>query len=306
FLENENIGVILEASEREHGTARVYRGGSYDLDKEPGLPNLVVSNEQYGRLYRIAKKNIPVNLNINIQNKFYEEDTVAFNVIAEIPGTDKKLKKEVVLLGGHLDSWHTGTGATDNAAASAVMMEALRILKALGIQPKRTIRLGLWSGEEQGYLGSRGYLAKHYGESLTMELKPEHKDFSVYFNLDNGAGKIRGIYLQGNDAARPIFEAWFKPFNDMGAETVTIQNTSGTDHIPFNQLGLPGFQFIQDPIDYMNRTHHTNMDVYEHVIAGDVIQSAIIVATFAYHAAMREGQFPRQPLPEPRKKSSWE
>jgi Zn-dependent M28 family amino/carboxypeptidase len=260
-----------------------------------------VSNEQYGRIYRILEKNIPVTLKINIQNKIFEDDTLGFNLIAEIPGTDGSLEDEIVMLGGHLDSWYAGTGATDNAASCAVAMEAMRILKKIGVKPLRTVRLALWGGEEQGYLGSRGYLAKHYGDRKTMKLKDAHEDFSVYFNLDNGAGKIRGIYLQGNDAARPIFEAWFKPFHDMGANVVTIRNTSGTDHIPFNELGLPGFQFIQDPIDYMSRTHHTNMDVYEHVIPGDVMQASMIMATFVYHAAMRDAKIPRKPLPEPSK-----
>lgn len=296
LLKDENVGVVLEPSEREHGTVRVYSRGGYKLDEEPNIPNVIISNEQYGRIYRIIEKNIPVTLKINVQNEIIENDTIGFNLLAEIPGTDED---EVVMLGGHLDSWFAGTGATDNAAACAVAMEAMRILKKLGIKPKRTIRLALWSGEEQGYLGSRGYLAKHYGDRKTMKLKDAHEDFSVYFNLDNGAGKIRGIYLQGNDAARPIFESWFKPFHDMGASVVTIRNTSGTDHIPFNELGLPGFQFIQDPIDYMPRTHHTNMDVYEHVIPGDVMQASMIMATFVYHAAMRDERIPRKQLPEP-------
>jgi hypothetical protein len=302
FLKDEKVSVILQPSEREHGTIRVYSRGGYKLDEEPGLPSIVVSNEQYGRIYRILEKNIPVTLNVDVQNKIFENDTLGFNLIAEIPGTDGSVEDEVVMLGGHLDSWHSGTGATDNAAACAVAMETMRILKKIDVKPRRTIRLALWGGEEQGYLGSRGYLAKHYGDRKTMELKDAHEDFSVYFNLDNGAGKIRGIYLQNNDAARPIFEAWLKPFNDMGANVVTIRNTSGTDHIPFNELGLPGFQFIQDPIDYMTRTHHTNMDVYEHVIPGDVMQASMIMATFVYHAAMRDEKIPRKPLPEPSKK----
>ena len=305
FFKEERVGIVLVPSEREHGSVRVYSRGGYKLSDEPGIPRIVVSNEQYGRIYRIMNKKIPVTLKIDVRSDFFDDDTVGFNVIAEIPGTDGRLEDEVVMLGGHLDSWHAGTGATDNAASCAVAMEVMRILKEIGVKPKRTIRLALWTGEEQGYLGSRGYLAKHYGDRKTMKLKEAHKDFSVYFNLDNGAGKIRGIYLQENDAARPIFEAWLKPFHDMGASTVAIRNTSGTDHIPFNELGLPGFQFIQDPIDYMTRTHHTNMDVYEHVIPGDVMQSSIILATFVYHAAMRDQKIPRKPLPEPQKSGSW-
>jgi hypothetical protein len=299
FLKNKNVGVVLRASEREHGTIRAYSRGGYKMNEEPGVPSILISNEQYGRIYRILEKKILVTLKVNVQNKIFEDDTLGYNLIAELPGTDGSLDDEVVMLGGHLDSWHAGTGATDNAASCAVAMEAVRILKKIGVKPRRTIRLALWGGEEQGYLGSRGYLAKHYGDTKTMELKEAHEDFSVYFNLDNGAGKIRGIYLQKNDAARPIFEAWLKPFHDMGATVVTIRNTSGTDHIPFNELGLPGFQFIQDPIDYMPRTHHTNMDVYEHVIAGDVMQASMIMATFVYHAAMRDEKIPRKPLPEP-------
>jgi hypothetical protein len=299
-LQENNVGVVIQPSEREHGTVRAYSRGGYKMSDEPGLPSILISNEQYGRIYRILEKNIPVTLNINVKNKFFEDDTLGFNLIAEIPGTDGSVDDEIVMLGGHLDSWHAGTGTTDNAASCAVAMEAVRILKKLGVKPRRTIRLALWGGEEQGYLGSRGYLAKHYGNRKTMELKDAHDDFSVYFNLDNGAGKIRGIYLQGNDAARPIFETWLKPFNDMGANVVTIRNTSGTDHIPFNELGLPGFQFIQDPIDYMPRTHHTNMDVYEHVIPGDVMQASMIMATFVYHAAMRDEKIPRKLLPEPK------
>ncbi len=306
FLIEQNVGVILEPSEREHGTVRAHRGGSYKLNEDIALPNLVVSNEQYGRMYRILKKEHPLTMQIDIQNTFFERDTIAFNVIAEIPGSDRKLEDEVVMLGAHLDSWHAGTGATDNGGNCAIVMEAIRILKAIGVKPRRTIRMALWSGEEQGYLGSRGYLAKHYGDRKTMELKDMHKDFSVYFNLDNGTGKIRGIYLQENDAVRPIFEAWLKPFNDMGANVVTIKNTTGTDHIPFNEIGLPGFQFIQDPIDYMPRTHHTNMDVYEHVIPGDAMQASVILASFAYHAAMRDAKIPRKPLPEPKPKDPWE
>jgi hypothetical protein len=248
LLKDENVGVVLEPSEREHGTVRVYSRGGYKLDEEPNIPNVVISNEQYGRIYRIIEKNIPVTLKINVQNEIIENDTIGFNLLAEIPGTDED---EVVMLGGHLDSWFAGTGATDNAAACAVAMEAMRILKKLGIKPKRTIRLALWSGEEQGYLGSRGYLAKHYGDRKTMKLKDAHEDFSVYFNLDNG-----------------------------------------------------GFQFIQDPIDYMPRTHHTNMDVYEHVIPGDVMQASMIMATFVYHAAMRDEKIPRKQLPEP-SNSNW-
>jgi Zn-dependent M28 family amino/carboxypeptidase len=221
-------------------------------------------------------------------------------VIAEIPGTDPKLKDEIVMLGGHLDSWHTGTGATDNAAGCSVMMEAIRILKTLGVQPRRTIRIGLWSGEEEGLLGSRGYVKKTFADPADMKLLPEHEKFSSYFNIDNGTGKIRGIYLQGNAACRDIFQQWLEPFNDLGAKTVTISNTGGTDHQSFDAVGLPGFQFIQDEIEYNNRTHHSNMDVYDHLVPDDLKQIATIVAAFVYDAAQRDEKLPRKPLPQPR------
>jgi len=301
FLFDEGVALILEASQREHGTVRLTDGGSYKIGADSALPTLVVTIEHYGRLARLIEKNIPVKLQSLVNTRFYTDDSLGYNVIAEIPGVDKRVKNEVVMFGGHLDSWHAGTGATDNAASCAVAMEVMRILKEIDVKPRRTIRMTLWDAEEQGYLGSRGYILKHFGDRKTMKLKPEYDLFSVYFNLDNGAGKIRGIYLQGNDAARPIFEAWLKPFNDMGAATITIRNTSGTDHIPFNEIGLPGFQFIQDEIDYMTRTHHTNMDVYEHVIPGDVMQASAIMASFVYHAAMREGKIPRKELLDQKK-----
>jgi Zn-dependent M28 family amino/carboxypeptidase len=226
-------------------------------------------------------------------------------VIAEIPGTD--LKDEIVMLGAHYDSWHAGTGATDNASGSAVMMEALRIIKALNLKPRRTIRIGLWSGEEQGLLGSRAHVTKHYGRRIggqggqgnapRFELLPAHEKFSAYFNLDNGTGKIRGVYMQGNEAVRPIFRTWLAPFKELGAETLTISNTGGTDHQSFDAVGLPGFQFIQDPIEYNTRTHHTNMDVYERIIEDDMKQAATIIAAFAYNAAMRDKKLPRKTPP---------
>ncbi len=299
FLAKENIGVILQAGSIPDGTLRVMSGGSYKQSSDrPALPTLVVAPEHYNRIARLVKKWKDVELSINIQNQFFEEDTLGYNVIAEIPGSDRRLKKELVMLGAHIDSWHSGTGATDNAAGSAVMMEAVRILKAIDVRPRRTIRLALWSGEEQGLLGSRGYVKKHFGDAETMELKPDHQKLSAYYNLDNGSGKIRGIYLQGNDACRPIFEAFFQPFHDMGATTVTIRNTSGTDHLSFDRLGLPGFQFIQDPLEYFARTWHTNMDTYEHVSPGDLMQASVIVAAIVYHTAMRDEKLPRKPLPE--------
>jgi carboxypeptidase Q len=299
MAQQQGAALLLQLSEREHGTVRLTEGGSHDLNAAIGPPALVVAVEHYGRISRLLERKIPVTLRAEIQTRFYDQDSVGFNVIAEIPGTDKKLKQEVVMLGAHLDCWHAGTGVADNGGCCAIMMEVMRILKTIDARPRRTIRLALWSAEEQGYLGSRGYIAKHFGDRKTMNLKPEHADFSVYFNLDNGVGKIRGIHLQGNDAARPIFESWFMPFNDMGAATVTIRNTGGTDHIPFNEIGLPGFQFVQDDLDYMPRAHHTNMDVYERAIPGDVMQNVAILTSFVYNAAMRDEKIPRKELPKP-------
>lgn len=299
FLKDEGAALILEPSQREHGTVRLGSGGSRDMKAEPGFPTLVVANEHYGRLYRMIEKGADVELAADVETIFYTDDSLGFNLIAEIPGVDRKLKKEVVMLGGHLDSWHAGTGATDNAASCSIAMEAMRILKKLNVRPRRTIRLALWSGEEQGLLGSRAYVKNHFADRRTMELLDDHEKVSVYFNLDNGAGKIRGIYAQENDAVKPIFEAWLAPFADMGAETVSIRRTGSTDHIAFDEVGIPGFQFIQDPMNYFTRTHHTNMDVYENVVESDLIHSSIIMATFVYNAAMRDAKIPRKALPAP-------
>ena len=243
---------------------------------------------------------MPVKMEVDVKTKFHTKDLQGYNVIAEIPGTDPALKEEVVMIGAHLDSWQTGTGATDNASGSSVMMEAMRILKTIGAQPRRTIRIGLWSGEEQGLLGSRGYVKKTFGDVATMQLTPAHEKFSSYFNIDNGTGKIRGIYLQGNEGCRDIFSQWLAPFKDLGASTVTISNTGGTDHLAFDAIGLPGFQFIQDPIEYDTRTHHSNMDVYDHLLEDDLKQIATIVAAFVYDAAQRDAKLPRKELPQAR------
>jgi carboxypeptidase Q len=254
-----------------------------------------------------------------VKTRFTDEDQMQWNTIAEIPGTDKK--DEVVMLGAHLDSWHGGTGATDNGAGSAVTMEVMRILKALNVKPRRTIRIGLWSGEEQGLYGSRAYVAQHFASrpeptkeekdrpwylqkpTGPLTFKPEFAKLSAYFNLDNGSGKIRGIYCEDNAAAAPIFEAWLAPFHDLGATTVTLNRTGGTDHESFDQVGLPGFQFIQDQLDYETRTHHTNMDLYERLVKSDLMEASAVMASFVYNAAMRDAMFPRKPLPkdEPKK-----
>ena len=298
FFKEEGVAVWLSASPREHGTIIAQSGGSRDMNAEPTVPQLAVAAEHYSRIARLLQHNIPVDLTIDIKTQFFTDDSLGYNVVAEIPGTDRRRKEEIVMLGGHLDSWHAGTGASDNAAGCVVAMEAVRILKAIGVRPKRTIRIALWSGEEQGILGSKGYVTKHFGDRETMELKPEHANFSAYFNLDNGTGKIRGIYLQENDAVRPIFAAYLEPFHDLGAQTLTIRNTGGTDHLSFDAIGLPGFQFIQDPIDYRTRTHHTNMDVYDHALPGDLMQASVIMASFVYHSAMRNEKLPRKALPK--------
>jgi Zn-dependent M28 family amino/carboxypeptidase len=260
----------------------------------------MLSSDDYLRLQRLANAGIPVELEAEVKTRFFSGDTKGYNVLAEIPGTDPSLKEEVVMLGGHLDSWQGATGATDNAAGCAVMMEAARILKTLNLQPKRTIRVALWSGEEQGLFCSRNYVKNHLGDPVTMNLQPAQAKISAYYNLDNGTGRIRGIYLQGNEAARPIFTSWLKPFSDLGASTVTISNTGGTDHLSFDAVGIPGFQFIQDPIEYDTRTHHTNMDTYDHLVPEDLKQAAIIVAAIVYNTAMRNEKLPRKELPKAR------
>jgi Zn-dependent M28 family amino/carboxypeptidase len=234
---------------------------------------------------------------MDIENKFYDGDLNSFNIIAEIPGSDKA--DELVMLGAHFDSWHTGTGATDNAAGSAVMLEAMRILKTTGLKMRRTVRLGLWTGEEEGLLGSRAYATQHFADRTDMKLKPEHSKLSGYFNVDNGTGAIRGVYLQGNEAIAPVFQAWMQPLKSLGMTTLSIRGTGGTDHLSFDAVGLPGFQFIQDPVEYNTRTHHSNMDVYERIQAPDMMKNAVIVASFVYLAANRDDKLPRKPLPAP-------
>jgi Zn-dependent M28 family amino/carboxypeptidase len=237
-------------------------------------------------------------LELDLEVNFTKSDS-EYNIVAELPGGD--LKDEVVMIGGHFDSWHGGTGATDDGTGTAVCMEAMRILKTLKLAPRRTIRVGLWGGEEQGLLGSAAYVKQHFGESVDGKVTttPAAEKFSAYFNNDNGSGKVRGIYMQGNDATRPIFRSWLKPFADMGASTLTLQNTGGTDHLSFDAIGLPGFQFIQDGLEYDTRTHHSTMDLYERVQEEDLKQASVIMAAFAYQAAMREEKFPRKPLPAP-------
>ncbi len=301
LLREEGVRLLLQASRGEHGTLFVSGGGSRDPKEPSGLPTMVVAIEHAKLMERLLARDAGLEVEAEVRTRFHDQDLMGYNVVAEIPGQDPALAGELVMLGGHIDSWHGATGATDNASGVAVAMEAVRILQAVGARPRRTIRIALWSGEEQGLLGSRAYVEKHFANHETMELKPAHEKFSAYFNLDNGTGKIRGVYLQENDAVRPIFEAYLQPFADLGATTLTIRNTGGTDHLPFDRVGLPGFQFIQDPIDYNTRTHHTNMDFYDHALEGDLMQASVIMASFVYHTAMRDRKLPRKPLPKPEK-----
>lgn len=300
FFNKEKPALILSMNASGNdGTVFVSGGGSYAKDAEIGPASVMLSSDDYLRLQRLVEAGVPVELEADVKTKFYTDDLKGYNVVAEIPGTDPGLREELVMLGGHLDSWHGATGATDNAAGCAVMMEAVRILKSLGIQPRRTIRIALWSGEEQGLFGSRNYVKNHFADPATMQLKPEHAKVSAYYNLDNGSGKIRGVYLQGNKNVSELFSNWLAPFNDMGAKTVTLSNTGGTDHLAFDAVGIPGFQFIQDELEYDTRTHHTNMDTYDHLVADDLKQAATIVAAFVYNTAQRDEKIPRKDLPKP-------
>jgi carboxypeptidase Q len=298
FWIDEGVAAVLDFSRGDDGTVFVQSPPGVSRDpKGPGQPaQVTLSVEHYGRIWRTLEKKIAVTLQMDIDNTFYDADQNAFNILAEIPGGDKT--DEVVMIGAHFDSWHTGTGATDNAAGSAVMMEAMRILKVSGVKLRRTVRIGLWAGEEEGLLGSRAYVKAHYGDPETMQLKPEHAKFAGYFNVDNGTGLIRGVYLQGNEAVAPIFTAWMEPLKNLGMNTLTIRNTGGTDHLSYDAVGLPGFQFIQDEIEYNARTHHSNMDVYERVQANDMMRNAVIVASFVVNAANRDDKLPRKPLPK--------
>jgi hypothetical protein len=299
FLKDEGVAVVvrLGGAQSSGGTVFGQDAGSRDPKDPIPPPSVVLTPEHYNRVLRLLDNKIPVKLEFEIQAKFLDDRTDSVNVIGEIPGGRKR--DEIVMIGAHLDSWQGGTGATDNAAGCAVMIEALRILKTLNLPMDRTVRMALWSGEEQGLLGSRAYVTEHFGDHADMKLKPEHAKLAGYFNVDNGSGKIRGVYLQGNDAMRPVFEAWFKPFQDLGAGTISIRNTGGTDHQSFDAVGLPGFQFIQDGLEYNSRTHHSNMDVYDRVQRADMAQMAAIVASFVYNAATRDEMLPRKPLPKP-------
>jgi hypothetical protein len=278
------------------------------------LPQMTMATEHYNRLIRMIQQGEKLRMTVDIQAEYNDADPMAYNTIAEIPGADPNLKAEVVMLGGHMDSWHSSTGATDNAAGVAVAMEAARIIQTLGLKPRRTIRVALWSGEEQGLFGSRAYVKEHFGEMQggnqgfggagtaqpaqppTLVKKADYEKLSAYYNLDNGTGKIRGVYMQGNSAVRPIFEQWLAPFSDSGAKTLTMSNTGGTDHLAFDAIGLPGFQFIQDEIEYDTRTHHSNQDVYDRIQADDMKQAATIMAAFVYQTAMMDEKMPRKAM----------
>ncbi len=317
----------------EHAVAVLVPGGSngvlhddtqsslgwfvYRPEHKQAIPSAVIANEAFGRMSRLVAHKVPVSLSLNIDTKFSGDHELGNDVIAEIPGTDPALKDQVVMLGGHLDSWIAGTGATDDGAGVIVALEAMRILKALDLQPRRTIRVGLWGGEEQGIFGSAGYVRNHYAnftystkaeeqivpdflrEQTSLTVKPDYANLDAYFNADNGTGKFLGIYAEGNSAAASVFEQWAAPIKDLGFTTVTLRGTGSTDHVPFNDAGLPGFQFIQDPRDYERRTHHTNQDVYERLSEPDLRQAATILAIFVYNAAQRDAMMPRMPLPHP-------
>ena len=318
FLRDEKPAAVLQPSRQpgQDGTIFVQSGGPYQKDQpQSQIPVLTVALEHYNRVARLLQKKVPVTLEVNVQAQFYDDDDKAYNTVAEIPGTDPKLKAQLVMLGGHMDSWHGGEGATDNAAGVAVAMEAVRLLQKLGVKPRRTIRIALWSGEEEGLLGSRGYVKEHFGGRAdvpvtpqtrdlpaflrpqgALELKPEQKLVSGYFNYDNGTGKIRGIYLQENALVAPIFRKWMEPLRDLGVTTIAPGNTGGTDHLSFDAVGIPGFQFIQDEMDYSTLTHHSNLDVYEHIRPADLKQAAVVMATFVYQTAQRDEMLPRKPI----------
>jgi Zn-dependent M28 family amino/carboxypeptidase len=284
--------------------------GPYSPEAPKIMPQVTMASEHYNRIIRMLDKGQEVELEMNI-DVAWTKPVPGFNIIAEIPGTD--LKDEIVMLGGHFDTWHAGTGGTDNSSGTSVCLEALRIIQESGLKPRRTIRLGLWGGEEQGLYGSREYVKEYLAApksedmmamfmgsaSQDLDKKDDYEKFSVYFNNDNGTGRVRGIYMQGNEDARGVFRAWLNAADDPTAKTLTIENTSGTDHLAFDGVGLPGFQFIQDPVEYDTRTHHSNMDVYDRIQEEDVKQGAVMMAIFVYQAAVRDGMFPRKAAKPP-------
>ena len=315
FLVEEGALATVDISSRDNGIIGTGGGGSRKAGEAVGVPEFAMIAEHYNEVMRALEDGQAVRLRLHSDARFTtDEDRDGYNTIAEIPGRGA-LADEVVMLGAHMDSWHTATGASDNGAGVAVMMEAMRILEAVDARPRRTIRVALWSGEEQGLIGSNDYVSRHFAAypeptdpeqaklpsffreaNGELQRKPGYDKLSAYFNLDNGSGKIRGVYAQENLAAMPIFEDWLKPFNDVGATVVTSRNTGSTDHIAFDKVGLPGFQFVQDGLDYFSNVHHTNLDTYDHASPEDLKQAAAIVASFAYNAAMRDAKLPRKPL----------
>ena len=317
FLVDEKPAVVIEGSRGDNGLIFVSGSQAYRAGEADGVPWVYMAAEHFNRVARLVDRKVPVEMEVDVKSQFEAGDGNSWNTIAEIPGTDKK--DELVMTGAHIDSWHAGTGATDDGAGVAITMEAMRILQSLGVKPRRTIRIGLWGGEEQGLLGSRAYAAEHLGkrqepagrsgadsglpsfmrgEQGTLLLKPEQAKISAYFNIDNGTGKLRGIYTQENSSVAPIFAVWGEPFRDLGFTTVTNRNTGGTDHLSFDAVGIPGFQFIQDPVEYETRTHHSNMDVYDRIQREDMMQAAVVLASFIYDAAMRDEMMPRKALPK--------
>jgi hypothetical protein len=298
FFHDEGVAAILNTSGGSvDGLVFPQAAGPYKANDSLAPPTFVVSREQLNRITRLLDKAIAVRLRVNLQAEISARDEDSFNIVGEIPGRARA--GEVVMVGAHFDSWHGATGATDNAAGSAVMIEVMRILKALDLRLDRTVRIALWTGEEQGLLGSKAYVKEHFGDPDTMKLTAAHATLTGYFNLDNGSGKIRGVYLQGNDAMRPLFQQWLEPFRDLGVSTISIRNTGGTDHLSFDAVGLPGFQFIQDPLDYGTITHHSNMDTLDHTQEADLMQAAAVITTVVYQAANRQDMLPRKPPPKP-------
>lgn len=289
-------GLVWPTQRTDGGTLFVGPGGSRAADAPEVVPAATIAVEHYNRMIRVLDKGLPVTVELEIRTRFHDEARPnGFNLLGELPGTD--LADEVVILGAHFDSTHASPGATDNAAGVAAMMEAARLLLAVEARPRRTIRVALWGGEEEGLLGSRAYVRRHYGNGRTMDLLPGHEQVSAYYNLDNGAGRIRGVWLQGNEAAAPLFQAWMRGLADLGVTTIGRRSTRGTDHVSFDAVGLPAFQFLQDRLEYNSRTHHSNMDVYDRVQRDDLLQMAVVAATFAYRTAMLDERLPRKPLP---------
>lgn len=304
FLHDEGALVAVRYGYNgDGGTVFAMAGGSRDLKDPVPPPMVALTPEHYNRIVRLLEHQIPVKLEFDIQAQLGDKAEDSFNVTGEIEGNRKK--DEIVMLGAHLDSWHGGTGATDNGTGSAVAIEAVRILKALNLKMDRTVRIALWGGEEQGLLGSKAYVAQHFADRETMQPKPEYFKLSAYFNDDTGTGRFRGIVVAGNDEVQPIFQAWLAPFHDLGATAIVgatapaARRPSATDHTSFDYVGLPGFNFLQDPMEYFTRTHHSNMDVYDRVQPGDMMQCAAIMAAFVYDAATRDQMVPRMPMPKP-------